>query len=147
MASVAAAVAEYNAWCEAHGGAGAFAEEAEAVDRLRRALDVAFEDAERSSSPLDALIDTARALLDDDPRSPATVPDERWDETRRASTRATRALEAVGDHAVAGFVRVADLAGSPDAEAVACAVLRVPTPRVFPVRGRPTRTSDARNVW
>ena len=83
MASVAAAVAEYDAWCEAHGGAGAFAEEAEAVDRLRRALDVAFEDAERSSSPLDALIDTARALLDDDPRSPATVPDERWDETRR----------------------------------------------------------------
>ena len=124
MASVAAAVAEYDAWCEAHGGAGAFAEEAEAVDRLRRALDVAFEDAERSSSPLDALIDTARALLDDDPRSPATVPDERWDETRRASTRATRALEAVGDHAVAGFVRVADLAGSPEAEAVACAVLR-----------------------
>ena len=124
MASVAAAVAEYDAWCEAHGGAGAFAEEAEAVDRLRRALDVAFEDAERSSSPLDALIETARALLDDDPRSSATVPDERWDETRRASTRATRALEAVGDHAVAGFVRVADLAGSPDAEAVACAVLR-----------------------
>ena len=93
MASVAAAVAEYDAWCEAHGGAGAFAEEAEAVDRLRRALDVAFEDAERSSSPLDALIETARALLDDDPRSSATVPDERWDETRRASTRATRALE------------------------------------------------------
>ena len=124
MASVAAAVAEYDAWCEAHGGAGAFAEEADAVDRLRRALDVAFEDAERSSSPLDALIDTARALLDDDPRSSATVLDERWDETRRASTRATRALEAVGDHAVAGFVRVADLAGSPDAEAVACAVLR-----------------------
>ena len=28
---VAAAVAEYDAWCEAHGGAGAFAEEAEAV--------------------------------------------------------------------------------------------------------------------
>ena len=90
MASVAAAVAEYDAWCEAHGGAGAFAEEAEAVDRLRRALDVAFEDAERSSSPLDALIETARALLDDDPRSSATVPDERWDETRRASTQAAR---------------------------------------------------------
>ena len=146
MASVAAAVAEYDAWCEAHGGAGAFAEEADAVDRLRRALDVAFEDAERSSSPLDALIDTARALLDDDPRSSATVLDERWDETRRASTRATRALEAVGDHAVAGFVRVADLAGSPDAEAVAApcsAPSRVP--RVAPRRVRRRAGAAARS--
>ena len=122
MASVAAAVAEYDAWCEAHGGAGAFAEEAEAVDRLRRALDVAFEDAERSSSPLDALIETARALLDDDPRSSATVPDERWDETRRASTRATRAGGG-RDHAVAAFVRVR-ISRDRRTPAVACAVLR-----------------------
>ena len=126
MASVAEAVAEYDAWCEARDGSCDFAEEAEAVDRLRRALDVAFENAEHASSPLDALLDTARALLDDDPRHVSDAfPDETHEETREvASKRARRALEAVGDHAVAGLVRVADLAGSPEAEAVACAALR-----------------------
>jgi hypothetical protein len=126
MASVAEAVVEYDAWCEARGGSCDFAEEAEAVDRLRRALDVAFENAEHASSPLDALLDTARALLDDDPRNVShAFPDETHEETLEvASKRARRALEAVGDHFVAGSVRVADLAGSPEAEAVACAALR-----------------------
>jgi hypothetical protein len=129
MASVAEAVAEYDAWCEARGGSVLdFAEEAEAVDRLRRALDVAFENAEHASSPLDALLDAARALLDDDPRnvSDDAFPTETHEETLRevASKRTRRALEAVGDHFVAGSVRVADLAGSPEAEAVACAALR-----------------------
>jgi hypothetical protein len=126
MASVAEAVAEYDAWCEARGGSCDFAEEAESVDRLRRALDVAFENAEHASSPLDALLDTARALLDDDPRNVShAFPDETHEETLEvASKRARRALEAVGDHFVAGSVRVADLAGSPEAEAVACAALR-----------------------
>jgi len=94
MASVAEAVAEYDAWCEARGGSCDFAEEAEAVDRLRRALDVAFENAEHASSPLDALLDTARALLDDDPRNVShAFPDETHEETLEvASKRARRAL-------------------------------------------------------
>ena len=126
MASVAEAVAAYDAWCEARGGAEDDREE-EAVDRLRNALDTALDDAERSSSPRDALLDTARALLDGDPRTEGFgCVESRGDGTPRElfTRRTRRALEAVGDHAVAGLVRVADLAGSPDAEAVACAALR-----------------------
>jgi len=124
--SAAAAAAQYDVWCDARDGCVLdITEEAEAVEQLRRVFHVAFSEVKHASSPIEQLVATTQALLDDSNDYVTWCAIGSNDTpTMTLSKRGKRVLDAIGDVALPYLTHQADAIGTKDAEKTACVAIR-----------------------
>lgn len=127
MASAAAeACARYDVWCDVRDvSSGDLDEEADEVERLRLAFEIACRDVRDAPAPHGEFLAVTEALLDSTIDDFDTDSGARIDGTATAvSKRASRVLEAVGDVVLQYLTCEADRFDTPDAEKVVCDVIR-----------------------